>query len=53
MPFASAAFNAEVTMRVPITPASRGPPSDFAYATARLPGSRRVPETMAATLSTR
>ena len=53
MPFASAALAAAVTIGLPITLASRTPPSVFTYAMAFFPGARRDPETIAAIVSSR
>jgi hypothetical protein len=53
MPLASAAFTAVVTIRLPTTVACRRPPCARAYAIARLPGSSREPDTMAASVSRR
>ncbi len=53
MPFASAAFAAAVTMRLPTTPASFAPPRVLANEIAFFPGASREPDTIAAIVSSR
>jgi hypothetical protein len=53
MPLAIAALGADVTIRLPMTLASGLPPCAFIYFSARLPGSKREPEIIAAKASTR
>src|SRR5713226_362347 len=53
MPFASAAFAAAVTMRLPATPASFAPPRVLANEIAFFPGASREPDTIAAMVSSR
>ncbi len=53
MPFASAAWAAAVTMRLPATQASLGPPCVFANEIAFFPGGSREPESIAARVSSR
>jgi hypothetical protein len=48
MALANTALGIEVTIRVPMTPASGLPPRALTYAMAFLPGSRREPEIIAA-----
>ena len=52
-PFASAALSAVVTIFVPATEASLVPPSVFTCVIAHLPGRRREPDTIAASVSSR